>query len=107
MPLVNGDAVGEPAAADEAEDAVTDVPPEHSMAAGDDAAGHLEPGDVLRRARRRRIAARALREVGGIERGVGRNDDDLAAARNRVRPLLEPELFAVEDDRTHDANLRE
>ena len=53
------------------------------------------------------IAAGPLREVGRVERRVRRRDDDLAAARNRVRPLLEPQLLAVDHDRAHRATVRD
>ena len=107
MPFVHRYAVGEPAASDEAEDTVADAPIEHGGAADDDRPADLETRHVLRRAARRGIAAGALGEVGGVQRRIGRGNEHLGAPGNRIRLLLEPELFAVEHDRMHGANLRE
>jgi hypothetical protein len=60
-------------------------------------AGTLEPRHVGR-ARRRRVAAGALAEVGAVDPGGANADQDLAVARNRIGPLrdLDP---AVDDRR--------
>jgi hypothetical protein len=59
--LVYGDAIGEPAAADEAEHTVADLPAQHLVAACNHLARHLQPWYVLRSAGRRRIVAATLR----------------------------------------------
>jgi hypothetical protein len=105
--LVHRHAIGEPAAADEAEDSVADAPVEHGRTACDHRPADLEPGHVLGRAGRRGIPARSLGEIGRVERRVGRGDEHLGAAGSRVRPLLEAQLLAVEHDGTHGRNLRE
>jgi len=102
--FVHDDAIREPASADETEDAIADGSPEHGLSARDDPAGDFEPRDVLRRTRRRRIAARPLREVRGIDRREVCLDQDLPAPGRRVGPLLEPDLVAVQHDRAHRAD---
>ena len=62
--LVHDDAVGEPAAADEAEDAVARLPAEHLRAAGLDGAGDLEAGMSRGLPGGAGIRALALRQVG-------------------------------------------
>ena len=86
--LVHDHAVGEPAAADEAEDAVAGLPAEHLRAAGLDRARDLEAGDVARAAGRRRVRALALRQVGRIEARVRDAHEQLLAARARDRAAL-------------------
>ena len=108
--LVHEHAVGQPAAADEPEDAGALLPRAHALAAGLHDAGDLEAGDVRRAPRGSRVGAGPLDEVGGVERGERRSDDDLLPARHRIRPLLEPDdLVATrpgEDDRPHAASSR-
>ena len=88
--LVHEHPAREPAAADEAEDPVARA--RTASAVGPHAthgAGHLEPGHVGRRAGRGGVAALALRQVGRVQRGVADGDEDVAAGRDRVGPLLE------------------
>src|SRR5439155_10680998 len=82
-------------------------PAEHGVADRDDGAAHLEPWDVLRCAGRRGIAARALREVRGVQRRVRLGDQDLVGRGNRIGRLLEPQLLAVEDDSPHRSTVRD
>ena len=104
--VVHDHAVGEPAAADEAEDAVAGLPAEHLRAAGLDRARDLEPGHVLRAAGRRRIGALALREIGRIEARVRHAHEQLLAAGNRIGPLLEPDdLVAAGSGEYHCAHV--
>ena len=42
-----------------------------------------------------------LREVGRVDGRILLGHDDVVAARHGVRPFLEPQLFAVKDDRVH------
>ena len=70
MALGREHAAREPAAADEPEHAVARREPEHPGAARDDGSADLEARNVLRPARRGRIAALALLHVGGIESRV-------------------------------------
>src|SRR5439155_25064172 len=79
----------------------------HLVAAGDDAAGDLEAGNVLRSARRSRITARALGEIGRVDPGELGGDGDLVAPGRRVGALLEAELLSVEHDRPHRATVRD
>jgi predicted amidohydrolase len=103
--LVRDNAVGQPPAADEAEDAVSDLPVPHLLAAGDHVPGNLETWNILGRTGRGRIAPGPLGEVGRIERRILDGHDDLAASRNRVRPRLQPQLLAGDHDRSHRATV--
>jgi N-carbamoylputrescine amidase len=103
--LVHDHPVGQPAAADEAKDAVADLPAPHLLAQGDNAACDLEAGNVLRSAGRSRVAARALREVGRVDPGVRGGDNHLAASRHRVGQLLESQLVSSDRDCPHPATV--
>src|SRR5207302_9019091 len=98
----------EAAPADEAEHAVSLLPREHRLAAGDHRPRDLEPGHVLRRTGWGRVEARTLDEIGGIDPGEPDLDEDLVVARPRVGPLLQPHHLAAAgarvDDRPHDAS---
>ena len=61
-----------------------------------DLAGHLEAGDVRRRAGRRRVAAGQLHLVGAVEARRADADEDLAGARLGVGMLFDEDL-AVAD----------
>ena len=87
--LVHDDAVGEAAAADQAEDAVAGLPAEHLCTAGLDRAGDLEAGNVLRASRRGGIEPGPLRQVGRVEAGVPNVDDDLLGAWKWIRTVLD------------------
>jgi predicted amidohydrolase len=103
--LVHGDSVGEAAAADEPEDAVAGRKAAHGRSRRDDDAGHLEPRNVLRRARRRWVVTCPLGEVCRVHPGKAGRDDELLGAGNRVGSLFEAhDLLAAgpgEDDRPH------
>ena len=103
--LVDEHPAREPAAADEAEDAVSRRDRERGRPARDHGAGHLEAGHVGRRPGRGGVATLALRQVGRVQRRVADRDEDVVARRHRVGSLLEPDdLVAAgrgEDDRVH------
>ena len=104
--LVHDDAVREPAAADEAEDAIARLPAEHLRPAGLDRAGDLETGDVARAAGRRRVRALALRQIGGIEARVRDAHEHLFAARHGIGQLIEPDdLVAAGSGENHCAHV--
>ena len=98
--------LGLPAAADDGHDAVAlskRVAPGPSR---DDLAGELEPGDVLRRARRGGVHPGALHDVGAVEPGGPDADEDLAAARARVRVVLDDDLLVADRDGAHGAAVK-
>ena len=82
VPRVDDDELGVAAAAEERH---------HPLAGADDLAGALEPGDVDRRARRRRVVAGALHQVGVVDPGRAHADQQLAVARHGIGPLLDLE----------------
>ena len=86
--------------------AITRSPTANRVAPGperDDLAGGLQAGDVDRGARRRRVEAGALEEVGVADAGRPHRHGDLARARLRVG-VLPPLERAVDDrDRVHGA----
>ncbi len=79
--------VGEPAAAHDAEHPVADSPGQDAFPNGSYDAGRLKAGDVLRRARRRRVVALPLRHVSPVHAREPGRHDNLVRARNRVRAL--------------------
>src|SRR5207244_1964405 len=79
----------QPAPAHDAEDAIALLPGLHGLAAREDAAGHLQARDIHRSTWRRRIVPASLREIGGVDSGESRLDENLLAPRNRIGPLLE------------------
>ena len=89
---------------DQAEHAIARLVAEHLAADRLDDAGHLEPGDVLGRARRRRIVAGALVEIGRVEARVPDADDHLAAAGDGVGTVLEVDDLAAADTGEDDAS---
>jgi hypothetical protein len=93
-PLVDRDELGMAAAPEQRTD---------PRARTDDLADALEPGDVDRRARRRRIVAGALHQIGPVDPRRVDTYQHLAVARNRVWPLLELEPAVLDDRRTHPA----
>ena len=105
LALVGDHALGQTAAADEPEGAVADGERRHSVATGDDAAAHLEPRHVLRRAGGHRVLALALEHVGRVHPCERGRDHDLETARRRIGPLLDRHHLAaadpVEDDTPH------
>ena len=107
--LVHRHAIRQSPAADEAEHAVTGPESEHLVADRLDRARHLEPGDVGRRARRGRVVAGALVQVGRVEAGVADAHEHLAAAGDGIGTLLEVDDLAAagpgEHDATHPRNI--
>jgi hypothetical protein len=92
---VDDDSVCEPAAADEAEDAVAFSEVASRPSGGDDRACDLEPRDVLGRSWRGRVCARALCEIRRVERGEAHGDEKFRASRRGVRTLLEAHHFTA------------
>ena len=99
------DAVGQPAAADQAEHPVADLPAEHSRSGGDHLPGDLQPRDVRGRAGRRRVVALPLGHVGPVDAREAGGHEDLVGPWNRVRALLQPDDLVApvpgEYDRSH------
>ena len=89
MPLVHEHAIGEPAAPDDAEDAVADRESMCGRPTRDHGAGDLDPGYVGRRAGWGGIAALTLRDISGVQAGVAHCDENVVAARNGVGPVDE------------------
>ena len=107
--LVHDDTVGEPAAADEPEDAVARLPGRDALPAALHRSGDLETGDVRRTPGRSGVVTRPLDEVGGVEAGErDPNEDVLRAGRGRAAPRRRRPRSpgAGEDDRSHAARLR-
>ena len=66
----------------------------------------LEPGDVDRGAGRRRIAARALRQVGAVHARAVDADQELAVSGHWIGPLLDVKGAFLDDSRAHSVMLR-
>ena len=92
-----------PAAAGDRHHPVTLDEPLRAGAAGDDLAGELEPGDVLRRAGRSRVAAAELMHVRAVQPGSPDADQDLASAGLRVWMLLDEDLAVADGGGAHGA----
>ena len=69
-------------------------------------AGALEPWNVDRGAGRRRIAARALGQVGAVHAGAADLDQELALARDGIGALLDVEGALCDDSCAHSGMLR-
>ena len=93
--------LGLAAAADDRHHAVALGEALGARAARHDLAGELEPGDVGRRARRRRVVARALVHVGAVEPGGVHPDEHLAGAGLRVGVLGDDDLAVADGGRAH------
>ena len=90
----NGHALGVPAAGEQAEDAVAGLPLRYSLARGGDHTRHFQ-AHIGRCARRRRVVAGALEEIGAID-GCGMDiDENLAWAAGRVWDLLPAERVVL------------
>jgi hypothetical protein len=72
-----------------------------ALAEPHDFARQLQPGDVLGRAGRRRVAAAALKHVGSVQARAAHPDEDLAPARLRVGPLLDHQLLVLDGYGSH------
>ena len=93
---VHGDQLGVPAAREERHHAL----PVWRLA------GALEPGDVDRSAGRRRIAARALRQVGTVHARAVDADQELAVSGHWIGPFLDVKGAFLDDSRAHSVMLR-
>ncbi len=93
---VDGDELGVPAAREQ----------RHHALAVLRLAGALEPGNVDRGARRRRVAARALGQVGAVHTGAADLDQELALLRDGIGALLEVEGASGDDSCAHSVMLR-
>jgi hypothetical protein len=69
------------AAGDHAHDRVADLPPPGAGPEHGDVTGELEPRDIDDDARRRRVEAAALEQIGAVDARGGDLDGDLARAR--------------------------
>ena len=69
--------------------------------AADDLAGQLQPGDVRRRAGRRRVEAALLHHVGAVEAGGAHAHEHLAGAGHRVGVLLDEQLAVADRGGAH------
>ncbi len=70
---------------DDRHDAVARLEALHARAALDHLAGQLQPGDVLGRAGRRRVAALELHHVGAVEPGAADADEQVGVPGDRDR----------------------
>jgi hypothetical protein len=68
--------------------------------------GAFEARDVGRGARRRRIAAGALGEIGAVDAGGADADQHLSLVRDGIGALLELETPCNDDGGTHSGMLR-
>jgi hypothetical protein len=101
LALVHDGQLGLPAAADDRHHAVALGEALGSGPARRDLAGELEPGDVLRRPGRGRVAARALVDVGTVEPGRMHADEDLAGPWLGVRVLGHDDLSVADGGGAH------
>ena len=84
VPLMHHYPVGQPAAADEAEHPVADVPRADGVPGGGHHARDLQAGDVPRRPRRRGVVSMPLRHVGPVHASEPGGHEDLVGRGNRV-----------------------
>jgi len=75
-------------------DPVASRPAGHPRAQLGDGAGNLQ-AEVLRRARRRRVGAFPLQQVGAVDPGRGNVHDELTGAGDRIRDLLPGQLIGT------------
>src|SRR5204863_8408480 len=80
-PLVRDDELGVPAAADDAEDSLANLPERGSRSARRDLAGDLHARNVRWPPRWRGISTFALKQVGAIERARANAHEHLACSR--------------------------
>jgi hypothetical protein len=85
---VNHDAVGKPATADQAKDAVPGPPARNAIAAALDDARDLQSRNVGRATGGCGVVALTLLDVSRIEARVSCADDDVMASWFRVGPVL-------------------
>ena len=93
--------LGLPASSEQPHRPVTDREAEHARPDRGYGARALEPGDVGRSARRRRVAAGALRQIGAVDAGAGDANQQLAVTGDRVGTLLDHQPFVRDDHRQH------
>jgi hypothetical protein len=101
VPLVDGDELRLPAAAEEGDDTVAGREVAHRTPGVDDLADALEPGNVGRRARRSRVPSRALHEVGAVDPGAADEHEQLISCRNGIGTLLDLDPPLRDDRRDH------
>src|SRR4051812_11806486 len=106
LSLVARRELGLPAAADDRHDAVARGEAVRPGAARDDLAGELEAGDVLGRARRRRVDAAPLHHVRPVDAGGLDADEDLAGPRLGVGVVLDGQLLVADRDGAHGAGVK-
>ena len=99
--LVDDRELGLAAAGDDRHHAVAGLEPLDARAALDDLARQLEAGDVLRRARRRGVAALELVHVGAVEPGAADAHEQVGVAGDRVGVLLDGDRAVPDRGRAH------
>jgi hypothetical protein len=93
--------LGLPAAADDRHHAIALGEAVGAGSARGDLPGELQAGDVGRRARRRRVVARALVDVGAVDTGRADADQHLPGARLRIGVLGDDDLAVADRGRAH------
>ena len=101
VPLVRERELRLAAAADEGHHAVALREAEHAGPGRGDLARELEPGDVGRGVRRRRVAAGPLDQVGPVQACGADTHEELAVSRNGIRPLLDANRPGCDDRGAH------
>jgi hypothetical protein len=101
LALVDGGQLGLPAAPHDRHHAIALGEALGSRAAAHHLARQLEPGDVGRRARRRRVVAGALVDVGAVEPGPPHADEDLAGPGLGVGVLVDDDLSVADRGGAH------
>src|SRR5439155_9967512 len=89
MPFVNRHAVGQPAPAHDAEDAIALLPGLYGLAARDDPAGHIQARDIPPSRGPRRVVPARLGEIGGGDSAESDPDENFLAQRNRIGTLAD------------------
>jgi hypothetical protein len=105
-PLVDGGQLGLPAAADHGHDPVARAEAQDARPDGGHLAGQLQPGDVGRAARRGRVAALDLVQVGAVDPGRPHPDQQLTGPRLRVGPPGHHQPAVGDRDRPHGRPIR-
>jgi len=98
---MNDRELGLATARDDSHHPITGREPGRARAALDHLAGELEPRDLLRRPRRRRIEAPSLQHVGAVQTCGPHAHQALAGARNRVGMVLDAQIAVSDRGRAH------
>ena len=103
LALVDEAQLGLRAAADDRHHAIALAEALRTRAERGDLPGQLEPGDVRRRTRRRRVGALALEHVGAVQPGSPHAHEHLARPGHGVRALLDGDLAVGDHGCPHGA----